>query len=114
MRGDALIKTLGNRGTSGASKQADKMHYQLTDAGRNRAREVLAQSSYFGAFPVMLEAFTAQCEAQSIRKAVISREALAGVAKGLILPQVCWTHWARRSILAARSCSTARPATASR
>ncbi|MEL7214461.1 MAG: ATPase [Pseudomonadota bacterium] len=83
MRGEALIETLGNRGASSASE----LRYQLTDAGRNRAREALAQSSYFGAFPVTLEAFTAQCEAQSIRKTVISREALAAAAKGLILPQ---------------------------
>jgi len=73
--------------TLGASRYEDPKHlrYRLTDAGRQTALDALSQSEYFGALPVPLEEFKKQVEAQSIRDAAVTREALQGSMEHLII-----------------------------
>ncbi|MGB0497207.1 MAG: ATPase [Rubricella sp.] len=81
MRADSMIETLGNRGASAAAE----MRYQLTDSGRARALDALAQSEYYGAFPVSLRSFADQAKRQSIRRAAITRDALEDASSHLVL-----------------------------
>ncbi|MEL6584977.1 MAG: ATPase, partial [Pseudomonadota bacterium] len=80
-RDQNLIETLGNREASSATE----LRYALTESGRARALEALAQSEYFGAFPVPLEGFAEQTERQGITRAPITRNALETASKHLIL-----------------------------
>ena len=43
------------------------MGYQLTDGGKARALDALAQSEYYGAMPVPLAVYREQVKRQSIR-----------------------------------------------
>ena len=63
-----------------------EMGYQLTDAGKARALDALAQSEYFGAMPVPLEDYARQVKLQSIRNIHLSRERLTAAMGHLILP----------------------------
>ena len=81
-RGQNLIETLGNRGASSAAE----LRYQLTDAGRSRAQDALAQSEYYGAFPVSLATFEAQSRKQSVGDAAIRRAHLEKASSHLVLP----------------------------
>ena len=53
-------------GTMSASA-GNEMGYQLTDSGKARALDALAQSEYFGAMPVPLGIYSEQIKRQSIR-----------------------------------------------
>ncbi len=69
------------------------IEYELTQAGRARALDWLARSSYVGAAPVTLEAYTAQVVEQSVTKRAIGiqqvREAFADqVIPGNLLDQL--------------------------
>ncbi|MFY0662325.1 MAG: ATPase [Shimia sp.] len=68
------------------ANSGDEMGYQLTDAGKNRALDALAQSEYFGAMPVPLDVYREQVKRQSIRNIQISRDQLTGAMGHLILP----------------------------
>ena len=81
-REENLIETLGARGASTAAE----LRYQLTDSGRSRAIDALAQSEYYGALPVTLDAFQEQTKRQSITDVAITKERLEGSMKHLILP----------------------------
>lgn len=81
-RGQNLIETLGNRGAASASE----LRYQLTDAGRARAQDALAQSEYYGMFPISLDAFEAQSRRQSVGDAAIRRAGLEAASRHLVLP----------------------------
>ncbi|MDU8926082.1 ATPase [Alisedimentitalea sp. MJ-SS2] len=63
-----------------------EMGYQLTDAGKARALDALAQSEYFGAMPVPLEVYREQIKRQSIRNVQITREQLVSAMGHLVLP----------------------------
>ena len=63
-----------------------EMGYQLTDNGKARALDALAQSEYFGAMPVPLEVYAEQVKRQSIRNIQITREQLTSAMGHLILP----------------------------
>ena len=63
-----------------------EMGFQLTDQGKARAIDALAQSEYYGPLPVPLEAYKAQVRAQSIRNVRITRERLTASMGHLILP----------------------------
>jgi len=76
-----LMETLGQLG---ASLRAE-MRYALTGKGREWALEALAQSEYFGAAPVTLEAMSAQIENQSIRNETLTRPTLERVFSDLTL-----------------------------
>ncbi|MEL6677941.1 MAG: ATPase [Pseudomonadota bacterium] len=81
-REENLFETLGNRGASAS----EEMRYQLTAAGRSRALDALAQSEYYGCFPVPLAVFEEQSKKQSIKNAVITKQALEEATSHLVLP----------------------------
>lgn len=81
-RGQRLLEATGTL----HANSGGEMGYQLTDAGKARALDALAQSEYFGAMPVPLEAYREQVERQSIRKTAMTRKALLGAMGHLILP----------------------------
>ena len=62
------------------------MGYRLTDSGKARALDALAQSEYYGALPVPLEMYRAQVKAQSIRNIQLTRAQLTKGMGHLILP----------------------------
>jgi predicted ATPase with chaperone activity len=72
-------------GTLSATAQGE-MAYQLTDAGKRRAGEALAQSEYFGAMPVPLGAYREQVGRQLIRNLQVTRAQLQAAMGHLILP----------------------------
>ncbi|MEO8241245.1 MAG: ATPase [bacterium] len=64
----------------------NEMGYQLTDAGKSRALDALAQSEYYGSMPVPLAAYGEQMKRQSIRNVRMTRiEMMKGMGH-LILP----------------------------
>ncbi|WP_442902602.1 ATPase [Frigidibacter sp. MR17.24] len=81
-RGQRLVEAMGTlHATSG-----NEMGYQLTDAGKARALDALAQSEYFGAMPVPLARYREQVARQSIRNITITRDRLMDAMGHLILP----------------------------
>ncbi|MEM9350933.1 MAG: ATPase [Pseudomonadota bacterium] len=78
-------KLLEATGTLNANS-GNEMGYQLTDAGRGRTMDALAQSEYYGAMPVPLEVYAEQVKRQSIRNIQITRDQLIGAMGHLILP----------------------------
>ena len=81
-RSQRLIEATGTlHATSG-----NEMGYQLTDGGKARALDALAQSEYYGAMPVPLEAYKAQVKRQSVRDIKLNRRELLRGMGHLILP----------------------------
>jgi hypothetical protein len=81
-RGQRLIEATGTlHATSG-----NEMGYQLTDGGKARALDALAQSEYYGAMPVPLEAYKVQVKRQSVRDIKLTRDQLMRAMGHLILP----------------------------
>jgi hypothetical protein len=78
-------KLLEATGTLNANS-GNEMGFQLTDAGKARALDALAQSEYFGPMPVPLTAYAEQVKRQSIRNIQITREQLTAAMGHLILP----------------------------
>ncbi len=74
------------------ANSGNEMGYQLTDAGKARALDALAQSEYYGAMPVPLEVYREQVSKQSIRNISITRAQLEGAMGHLILPQSLLDH----------------------
>jgi len=68
------------------ANNGNEMGYQLTDAGKQRALDALAQSEYYGAMPVPLEVYSEQVERQSIKNIQVTREQLVNAMGHLILP----------------------------
>ena len=81
-RGQLLLEATGTLNANNGSE----MGYQLTDAGKARALDALAQSEYYGAMPVPLEVYSEQVKRQSIRNIHISRQQLTDAMGHLILP----------------------------
>ena len=69
-----------------------EMGYQLTDAGKARSLDALAQSEYFGAMPVPLDTYREQIKRQSIRNVQITRDQLVGAMGHLVLPNELLDH----------------------
>ena len=84
-------KLLEATGTLNANSGGE-MGYQLTDAGKARALDALAQSEYFGAMPVPLAVYREQVKRQSIRNIQITRDQLTGAMGHLILPDSLLDH----------------------
>ena len=63
-----------------------EMGYKLSDAGKARALDALAQSEYYGAMPIPLEIYSQQMKRQSIRNINVTRDQLLGAMGHLILP----------------------------
>jgi hypothetical protein len=81
-RGQRLLEATGTLHASSGSE----MGYRLTDSGKARALDALAQSEYFGAMPVPLELYREQVKRQSIRDITLTRDQLTGAMGHLILP----------------------------
>ena len=81
-RGQRLLEATGSMQAGGSGE----MGYQLTDSGRARALDSLAQSEYYGAMPVPLERYREQVKRQSIRNIALTRAQLTGAMGHLILP----------------------------
>ena len=69
------------------ANSGNEMGYQLTDAGKARALDALAQSEYYGAMPVPLDTYREQIRRQSIRSMQITRDQLTAAMGHLILPR---------------------------
>lgn len=81
-RGQRLVEATGTlHATSG-----NEMGYRLTDGGKARALDALAQSEYYGAMPVPLALYREQVMRQSIRKIQLTRQQLLKGMGHLILP----------------------------
>ncbi|MBM1221546.1 ATPase [Ponticoccus sp. SC2-23] len=87
-RGQKLLEAMGSlrAGTNG------EMGYQLTDSGKARALDALAQSEYFGPMPVPLEVYSEQVKRQSIRNLQVTRDRLLSAMGHLILPDDLIDH----------------------
>ncbi len=68
------------------ANNGNEMGYQLTDLGKARALDALAQSEYFGPMPVPLEVYREQVERQSVRNMQITRAQFEGAMGHLVLP----------------------------
>jgi hypothetical protein len=71
------------RGTSGLSRAA--YHFELTNAGRDRAREALDSTQYLGPAPVPLEQYRFWTLRQSIAHTSVSREMVRDGFRELVL-----------------------------
>ena len=69
-----------------SANAGNEMGYQLTEAGKARALDALAQSEYYGAMPVPLGVYAEQVKRQSIRNIHVTRERLTQAMGHLILP----------------------------
>ncbi len=82
-RTQKLVQATGTlHATSG-----NEMGYQLTDGGKARALDALAQSEYYGAMPIPLSAYKEQVKRQSVRNIKLSRTELLKGMGHLILPE---------------------------
>ncbi|MEO9650632.1 MAG: ATPase [Roseobacter sp.] len=81
-RSQSLLEATGTLNAN----NGNEMGYQLTDQGKARALDALAQSEYFGAMPVPLEVYREQVKRQSIRNVQITRDQLVGAMGHLVLP----------------------------
>jgi hypothetical protein len=87
-RGQKLVEATGTlHATSG-----NEMGYQLTDSGKARALDALAQSEYYGAMPVPLDVYAEQVKRQSIRNIQVTRDQLTAAMGHLILPSSLLDH----------------------
>ena len=84
-------KLLEATGTLHANSGGE-MGFQLTEAGKSRALDALAQSEYYGAMPVPLEVYSEQVKRQSIRNIQVTRDQLTGAMGHLILPDELLDH----------------------
>ncbi len=82
-RGQLLLEATGTLNAN----SGNEMGYQLTEAGRARALDALAQSEYYGAMPVPLDIYREQIKRQSIRNIQVTRDQLSGAMNHLILPE---------------------------
>ena len=73
--------------TGATSDLALSTRYELTEAGRNAAREALEQSLYIGPAPVSLAAYRDQTEKQRITNEMLDETALRRGFAGLVVPE---------------------------
>ena len=87
-REQKLLQAMGTMHANAGSE----MGYELTDAGKQRALDALAQSEYYGAMPVPLDVYSEQVKRQSIRNIQVTRDQLLGAMGHLILPEELIDH----------------------
>ena len=87
-RGQKLLEATGISSAHGTGE----MGYQLTEAGKSRTMDALAQSEYFGAMPVPLAVYREQIKRQSIRDIQITRNELTKAMGHLVLPPSLIDH----------------------
>jgi len=76
-----LCTVVGGAGVGGY----DNMDFAATDAGRERAAEIIAARPYVGPVPVALEEYAASVEAQSPGRVPVTRERLREALEGMVL-----------------------------
>ncbi len=81
-RDQGLVEATGTLHAGAGSE----IGFRLTDSGKARALDALAQSEYYGAMPVPMEEYARQVKRQSIRNIQITREQLTGAMGHLVLP----------------------------
>ncbi len=81
-RTQSLVEATGTLNAN----NGNEMGYQLTEQGKARALDALAQSEYFGAMPVPLDVYREQVKRQSIRNIQVTRDQLTGAMGHLVLP----------------------------
>ncbi|MGR3659961.1 MAG: ATPase [Paracoccaceae bacterium] len=69
-----------------------EMGYHLTDLGKTRALDALAQSEYFGAMPIPMDDYAIQVKRQSIRNIQVTRNQLTDAMGHPILPDELLDH----------------------
>ncbi|UWR23392.1 ATPase [Sulfitobacter sp. S190] len=74
------------------AQNGNEMGYQLTDGGKARAMDALAQSEYFGPMPVPLDVYREQVKRQSVRNMQVTRGQLTGAMGHLVLPDSLLDH----------------------
>lgn len=74
------------------ANNGNEMGYQLTEQGKARALDALAQSEYFGAMPVPLDVYREQVKRQSVRNLQVTRDQLTGAMGHLVLPNSLLDH----------------------
>lgn len=82
VREQKLMEAMGNRSASSAAE----MVYELTDGGKARALDALAQSEYYGPMPIPLEEYRKQTKRQSIKDISITKAMLEHSMRKLVLP----------------------------
>jgi hypothetical protein len=82
-RGQRLCEAMGTM----SATSTNEMAYQLTDSGKSRALDALAQSEYYGAMPVPLAVYREQVKRQSVRNIQVTRDQLMAAMGHLILPK---------------------------
>ncbi|MGD9864538.1 MAG: ATPase [Pseudodonghicola sp.] len=87
-RSQRLVEVTGTLSATAGSE----MGYQLTDTGKARALDALAQSEYFGAMPVPLKVYEQQVKRQSIRNIQVTRDQLTAAMGNLVLPNSLLDH----------------------
>ncbi|MDX2483406.1 MAG: ATPase, partial [Pseudodonghicola sp.] len=87
-RAQRLLQATGSLNANSSGE----MGYQLTDAGKARALDALAQSEYFGAMPVPLKVYEKQVKRQSIRNIQVARAQLTAAMGHLVLPDSLLNH----------------------
>ena len=70
------------------ANNGNEMGYQLTDLGKARALDALAQSEYFGPMPVPLDVYREQIKRQSVRNMQITRAKLEAAMGHILLMHV--------------------------
>lgn len=83
-KGQRLLETTGMLSTS--DDGSNEVGYRLSDAGKTRAQDALAQSEYYGAVPIPLDQYHEQVKKQSIKNVKVTREGLSQAMSHLILP----------------------------
>ncbi len=81
-RGQRLLQATGTL----HANSGGEMGYELTEGGKARALDALAQSEYYGAMPIPMEVYGEQVKRQSIRNIQVTRDMLTGAMGHLILP----------------------------
>lgn len=79
LRGNACVEVHGGR------EGSPLLRYSLTERGRNQALDALLKSGYVGPAPVPAELYSRVVEAQSVHRAVVSRETLAAAFDGVVI-----------------------------
>jgi hypothetical protein len=87
-RGQRLVEATGTL----HANSGGEMGYRLSESGKARALDALAQSEYYGAMPVPLSAYAEQTRRQSIRNIKITRDQLTRAMGHLILPESLLDH----------------------
>ncbi|MBR9865269.1 MAG: ATPase [Rhodobacteraceae bacterium] len=77
-RSQNMLEVTGKSGT--------ELRYQMSESGKARALDALAQSEYFGALPIPLDDYREQVKLQSVSDVGITQEALENSMGHLIIP----------------------------